>query len=88
MSERLSQISTQKNRVTMWRLRQVMNEYHLSQAHTATLLEVSRSLVTRWFLNHKQCPDAYPEHLRAMLEIQSPESIDYQLNMKRHYSRK
>lgn len=75
MSDILSQFSQTVNTRTLTRLQRVMDTYDLTRSEVSRLLGVSRSLVTRWFANHKRCPDNAPELLRAMLEIHSPATI-------------
>jgi len=75
MSERLSEFSKHQNKATLIRLQAVMDQYDLKRVHVARLLDVSRSLVSRWFAHHKKCPDKYPELLRSKMDIMGKDTI-------------
>ena len=66
----LRDFSRNQNQRTLKRLRLVMRQYNLKKTEVATMLDVSRSLVTRWFKDEKKCPDNAPELLRAICAIE------------------
>jgi len=83
MSDILSQLSQIVNTRNLTRLQSVMDDYKLKRSEVAYLLDVSKSLVTRWFAQHKKCPDNAPELLRAIIEIRSTSSVRAEIKMKR-----
>jgi DNA-binding transcriptional regulator YiaG len=68
-SKYLHDFTRTQNQRTITRLRQIMDEYGLSQAEVARLLDVSKVLVSYWFTHQRQCPENTPEMLRAIVVI-------------------
>jgi len=88
MSDRLTPFSRDINHKRLTRLQHVITSHRLTRIQVADLLGVSRSLVTRWFADHKLCPDRAPEQLRAIMTIRSRENIDQELSDKKLARRK
>jgi len=64
-----------QNERNLKRLSKVIDQYKLKRIQVAYLLNVSRSLVSRWYNDEKCCPDNAPDLLSAIMMIRDASSV-------------